>query len=146
MAHEQAEQLLRLAQSRNDSTHLLLAHNALGSVSFDMGKLLPAKEHNEAAISLYDPARHGPFAVSTSFDLKGFALSYVAMTLWFLGYPDQALKWANEAVEFTQTLSHPLSLAGVEFFPGVCSNFGTMREFEIGAVELAARSSKGRFS
>jgi hypothetical protein len=78
--------------------------------------------------------------------LKGFALSYVAMTLWFLGYPDQALKWANEAVEFTQTLSHPLSLAGVEFFPGVCSNFGTMREFEIGAVELAARSSKGRFS
>jgi hypothetical protein len=80
MAYELAEQLLRRAQSKNDSTHLLLAYNALGSASFDMGKLLPAKEHKEAAISLYDPARHGPFAVGTSFDVKGYALSYVAMT------------------------------------------------------------------
>ena len=119
MAYALAEQLLRRAQSNNDSTHLLLAHNALGSVTFDMGKLLPAKEHMEATISLYDPARHGPFAVGTSFDLKGFALSYVAMTVWLLGYPDEALKRAEEAVEYTRTLSHPLSMTGVEFFLGV---------------------------
>jgi len=123
VSYELAEQLLRRAQSKNDSTQLLLAHDALGSASFDMGRLLPAKGHEEAAIFLYDPARHGPFAVSTSFDLKGFALSYVAMTLWLLGYPDQALKRANEAVEFTQTLSHPLSLAGVEFFLGIVQQF-----------------------
>jgi predicted ATPase len=45
------------------------------------------------------------------------------MTLWLLGYPDQALKWANEAVEYTQALSHPLSLTGVEFFLGVVHRF-----------------------
>jgi len=83
-----------------------------------MGKLLLAREHKEAAISLYDPARHGPFAKRTSFDAKGYALSYLGMTLWLLGYPDQALKRANEAVEFTQALSHPLSLAGAESFLG----------------------------
>ena len=118
MAHELAEQLMNRAQSRNDSTHLLVAHDALGSTSLDMGKLLLAREHKEAVISLYDPARHGPFAKRTSFDAKGYALSYLGMTLWLLGYPDQALKRANEAVEFTQALSHPLSLAGAESFLG----------------------------
>jgi predicted ATPase len=134
MAHELAEQLLRQAQSNNDSTHLLLAHNALGSVTFDMGKLLPAREHLEAVISLYDPTRHGPVALSTSFDLKGFDISYVAMTLWLLGYPDQALKRAKEAVEYTQALSHPLSLTGVELFLGVVQQF----RHEAGAAQKAA--------
>jgi predicted ATPase len=118
MDYELAEQLLRRAQSESDSTHLLLAHTALGSACYDMGKLLSAREHKETAISLYDPTRHGPVALSTSFDLKGFDISYVAMTLWLIGYPDQALKRANEAVEFARTLSHPHTLAGVEFFRG----------------------------
>jgi class 3 adenylate cyclase/predicted ATPase/ribosomal protein L40E len=123
MAHELAEQLMNRAQSRNDSTHLLVAHDAIGSTSLEMGKLLPAREHKEAVISLYDPARHGPFLKRTSFDMKGYALSYLAHTLWLLGYPDQALKRANEAVEFTQALSHPLSLAGVEFFLSMVHQF-----------------------
>ena len=123
MAHELAEQLMNRAQSRNDSTHLLVAHDAIGSTSLEMGKLLPAREHKEAVISLYDPARHGPFLKRTSFDMKGYALSYLAHTLWLLGYPDQALKRANEAVEFTQALSHPLSMAGVEFFLSMVHQF-----------------------
>ena len=102
-AYELAEQLMNRAQSRNDSTHLLAAHDALGTSSLDMGKLLPAREHKEAVISLYDPARHGPFAKRTSFDAKGYALSYLGMTLWMLGYPDQAFKRANEAVEFSSS-------------------------------------------
>jgi class 3 adenylate cyclase/predicted ATPase len=117
-AYELAEQLMNRAQSGNDSTHLLLAHDALGSTFHDMGKLLLAREHKEAVIFLYDPARHGPLAARRSFDAKGYALSYLGMTLWTLGYPDQALKRANEAVEFSQALSHPLSLAGAEFFLG----------------------------
>jgi predicted ATPase len=123
MSYELSQQLLRRAQSESDPTHLLLAHTALGSACLDMGELVAAKEHKETAISLYDPTRHGPVALSTSFDLKGFAISYVAMTLWLLGYPDEALKRANEAVEFTRTLSHPLTLAGVEFFQGIVEYF-----------------------
>src|SRR5438552_9770921 len=43
-AYELAEQLMNRAQSRNDSTHLLVAHDALGRSSLDMGKLLLARE------------------------------------------------------------------------------------------------------
>ena len=122
-AYELAEQLMNRAHSRNDSTHLLVAHDALGSTLFDMGKLLLAREHKEAVVFLYDPERHGPLAARRSFDAKGYALSYLGMTLWRLGYPDQALKRANEAVEFSQALSHPLSLAGAEFFLGVVRQY-----------------------
>jgi predicted ATPase len=86
-------------------------------------KLLLAREHKEAGVLLYDPARHGPLAARRSFDAKGYALSYLGMTLWLLGYPDQALKRANEAVEFSQALSHPLSLAGAEFFLSVVRQY-----------------------
>ena len=41
-------------------------------------------------------------------------LSYMALTLWTLGYPDQALKKGDEAVALAQALSHPLSLAFAE--------------------------------
>jgi predicted ATPase len=118
-AYVLAEQLLARAESKNDSTFLLLAHFAVGDTSFNMGKLLLAREHLEAVISLYDSERHSAFAARTFVDMKVNALSYVAMTLWTLGYPDQARIRAYEAVEFAQALRHPHSLAGAECF--LCS-------------------------
>ena len=38
-------------------------------------------------------------------------LSYAALGLWYLGYPDQALKRSHEALTLAQELSHPFSLA-----------------------------------
>ena len=40
------------------------------------------------------------------------------MTLWLLGYPDQALKRSQEAVALAQKLSHPYSLAQALYFLG----------------------------
>ena len=39
------------------------------------------------------------------------ALSNAASALWYLGYPDQALKRSHEALTLAQELSHPFSLA-----------------------------------
>ena len=39
-----------------------------------------------------------------------FGLSYAAVVLWFLGYPDQALKKSFEALALARELSHPISL------------------------------------
>jgi predicted ATPase len=38
-------------------------------------------------------------------------LTYAALVLWTLGYPDQALQRSHEALTLSQGLSHPLSLA-----------------------------------
>jgi predicted ATPase len=109
-AGELAEQLLRRAQGANNPTLLLYAHLALGDTSFSMGEWLLARDHLEVAISLYD--RERPMWIG--FDTGVNCLSYMALTLWSLGYPDQALKRGNEAVALAQALSDPLSLAFAE--------------------------------
>ena len=38
-------------------------------------------------------------------------LAYAGWTLWLLGYPDQALERANEALTLAQNLEHPYTLA-----------------------------------
>ncbi len=106
-----------------NSAQLVLAHFALGNNSFNMGSLDAAREHLEAVLSLYDPARDGPSVVRHSVDAKANVLSYMALTLWALGYPDQALKRACEAVEFAQVLPHLHSLASAQCILGIVQHY-----------------------
>jgi predicted ATPase len=118
-AHELAEPLMRLAQRAHDPALLLYAQFALADTSFWMGEFLPAREHFEIAISLYDPKRHRPLTYRyLASDAGVFCLSHAAHTLLYLGYPDQALKRGNEALGLAQALSHPYSLAFAEYFVG----------------------------
>ncbi len=136
-AYELAEQLLRRAQSAHNPALLLYARYALGVTSFRMGELLPAREHLETAISLYDPERHRPLIFRyLGVDAGVYCLSYAAWTLWHLGYPDQALRRGNEALALAQGLSLPLSLAFAEFF------FGELRQSrgEVSAAQETAES------
>jgi len=122
-AHELAEQLLQRAQRARDPTLLLLAHQALGQASIQKGELARAANHFEMAFSLYDGERHRALAFLFGIDLGVAALSYTAETLWYLGYPDQALKTGNEALALAQELSHPHTLAFAKFFFGIVSQF-----------------------
>jgi predicted ATPase len=97
----------------------MFAHKALGFTSYQMGKLLLARQHIEMAISLYDRERHRPLALRfTGIDSEVQCLSYLAYTLWTLGYSEQALKRVNEAVGLAQVWAHPFSLAFAEVFTG----------------------------
>jgi predicted ATPase len=119
-AYELAEQLLQRAQSAHDPALLMYAHSALGSSSYWMGELLPARKHVEIAISLDDRERHRLLTFRYGGAHAGATcLLLAAATLWRLGYPDQALKKGNEALAFAQGLSHPLSLAFAEFFVAI---------------------------
>jgi predicted ATPase len=121
-AHQLAESLLQRAQSAHDPAQLMQGHAALGITLYSMGEFLPAKEHLENTIILYDPERPLAFRIA-GLDSEVFCLSYGAWTLWQLGYPDQALKRGNEALALAQRLSHPDSLALAGFF-----YFGVLRQ------------------
>ena len=110
-AYEQAEQLLRRAQSVHDPAPLMYAHVALGDASYQMGELLLAREHLEKALALYDLERHRTLTFRFGVDAGVNSVSYVAWTLWLLGYPDQALKRGHEALALARELSQPHSLA-----------------------------------
>jgi class 3 adenylate cyclase/predicted ATPase len=123
-AYELAEQLLRLAQGAHHPALQAQARYASGSCSYWMGKFLSAKEHLDKATALYNPEGNLPLMFQyAGADARVRRLSYQAMVLWQLGYPDQAIKRGNDAVGLAQRLSHPFSLAFALF------SFGLVWEF-----------------
>jgi class 3 adenylate cyclase/predicted ATPase len=123
-AFELAKQLLRLSQDTDDPALQLLARRVLGVTSYKMGEFLPAREHLERAISIYDPRSHRPLVFRYGgADAGVVCLSYAAWTLWQLGYPDQALKRVNEGLAAAQTLSHPFSLVFTELSVGLLRQY-----------------------
>jgi class 3 adenylate cyclase/predicted ATPase len=105
---ELVEQLLRLAQSLQDPALLQSAHYGMGEVLFDLGELPQSRTHLEQAITLYDPKKR---RFRASHDPGVACLSIAALTLWSLGYPDQALKRMQESLTLAEELSHPFSLS-----------------------------------
>ncbi len=108
-AHKLAEQLLRLAQSVQDPAFLVEAHRALGVTLWHLGELASAQKHLEHSIALYGPQQHRSLAFLYVIDPRMFCRSFVALTLWLRGYPDQALKKIRESLTSARELSHPYS-------------------------------------
>jgi TOMM system kinase/cyclase fusion protein len=115
-ARELAEQCFSVAERVQDATLLLEAHFALGVSLLWLGEIVPARTHLEQSIALYDPQEHRALAFRAGIDLKVWSLSHAAQVLWMLGYPDQALRYSQEALTLAQSLSHPPSLAAVLFY------------------------------
>jgi predicted ATPase/class 3 adenylate cyclase len=110
-SRELAEQMLRLAQSAEDHGLLLEAHYALAIPLNLLGELLPALEHCEQTIALYDPRAHRSQAFLYGMDAGVTSRSLAAMVLWELGYPDRALERGREALGLAREVAHPFSLA-----------------------------------
>lgn len=104
-----AEQQLRLVQRVQDPTLLLEAYSALGVSLIWLGEFVPGLSILEQGLALYDPQMHHPNVLQ---DPGVTYLIFAAWGLWYLGYPDQALKRSHEAIVLAQNLSHPYSLAG----------------------------------
>ncbi len=110
-ARELAEQLLRLAQRTQDATFLAWAHYALGAILFWQGEFVPAREHLEQGITFHDSRQQRKYDLSYGIEAGVIILSQLAWTLWFLGYPNQALQRIDEALARARKVSHPFTLA-----------------------------------
>ena len=105
------EQLLSLAQRLQDPDLLLEAHHALWATLFFGGELAAAQPHLEQGLRLYEPQRHRAHAALYSGHDPGVCCRYLAaLSLWLLGYPDQAVASIQAALTLAQQLAHPLSL------------------------------------
>ncbi|ETW97682.1 MAG: hypothetical protein ETSY1_21685 [Candidatus Entotheonella factor] len=107
-AQELAEQLLSLAEAQRDPLHLMQAHSTYGQVMLSLGALSEARMHFEQSFILYDHQQHRPGVYALNPGV--FCLSYASLTLWLLGYPDQALQQSLEAVRISREPLHPYSL------------------------------------
>jgi tetratricopeptide (TPR) repeat protein len=109
-ALELAEQLLTLAQKLQDPVLLIGAHLMLGAALYPVGEYISAKEHFEHGVSLYSPRHSSTLTFLYGFDAGVSCLTGLGTALWLLGYPDQALRKAHEALKLARELSHPFSL------------------------------------
>jgi predicted ATPase/DNA-binding winged helix-turn-helix (wHTH) protein len=115
IAYELVEQSLRLAQRLHDSSRLVEAHFALGCILLFMGAFAQARTHLEQGIALYDPQQHRSLAFWSA-NPGVFCWGFIALVLWILGYPDQAVKASSEALALARELSHPYSLGAAMDF------------------------------
>jgi len=135
-AAQMGERILRLAERHNDVGMLVEGHLVYGYNLAFYKNLNEGLEHLEKAIAFYDPdePRIHRFRIGNNPGVVAFNIS--AFFLWMLGFPDRALKRANEAVALAMKLDEPFSIAYGQFHAGMLHHW--MREAE--RVEECARA------
>jgi pentatricopeptide repeat protein len=133
-AREIGEQLLAMAQRTADGALLANAHLRLAVVCEYEGRPRDARSHAEECLARSSeseavPAGYGESPITA-------AGAYRALALWRLGYPDQALAAATDAVERARRMNHPLSLAQALILALQVRVY--RREWEVARQEAAA--------
>src|SRR5262249_39792802 len=67
--------------------------------------------HAEQGIALYDPEQHLSLTAALGGNPGVSCNNWSALTLWFQGYPDQALARAHAALALAEDAAHSFSLA-----------------------------------
>jgi class 3 adenylate cyclase/predicted ATPase len=134
VAREIGEQFLRLAQPTAEPAFLLEAHYALGVPLTLLGEFASARGHLEQSATLYDPRQHHSHAFLYGLDPGVTSLTYAPLSLWALGYPDQALEMSRRGLALARELSHPHSLAFALIFAALLHH---LRREEQTVQELA---------
>ena len=111
MGREIAEQMLAIAERLQEPEPLAYAHNLMGNTLFWLAELGTARMHLEKGISLYQPEWSRSLAFRFGFNLASTSYFFLGRVLWHLGYPDQALASAEQAVTIAEAVSHPVSRA-----------------------------------
>ncbi len=108
---DRADRLLELANNVGDLGLLLQAHHCQWATLFMLGDQKACCRHIEEGLKLYDPETHFSHAsVYGGHDAKVCALGEAGLAFWLRGYPDQALKHSESALDWAHELNHAGSL------------------------------------
>ncbi|WP_089945648.1 AAA family ATPase [Candidatus Entotheonella palauensis] len=108
-AQQLGEKLLGLAEQSDDAPLYVIAHYALGTTCWFLGKLCSARRHLEEGMARCTPALRSSSVFQVGQDPGVSCCIYAASTLWLLGYPDQALTRVHEALALVTEPAHPFS-------------------------------------
>jgi predicted ATPase len=145
LAERLDEDLLHLSLQRNDLGGLVLGHFSSGRTLLFAGKLTASRSHLEQAIALYDPVVHRSLARQAGIHPQVAARGFLAIALFCLGYPDQALLQSSAAIAEARTTAHLPSVAGVlslgTMLLSLVGNNAAMCEWANQLVALATEQS-----
>jgi predicted ATPase/DNA-binding SARP family transcriptional activator len=127
IAYEMANQILAVAEDGGDDELLLLAHWMLGTTLTHLGEFSSARDNLELALSKYYKNPDDNLTYTYGQHPAVTCLNYLAINLWVLGYPDQALEKCDEAVSLAHKIDHPYSQA---FAHGMAALWHSIRRDE----------------
>lgn len=144
-AHDLSVELLKFARreragrSRQAEHHkkeyLIEAHRATAMTMLYRGRFTVSHHHLQRCINLYGSDLYDDLRERHGIDSGVVSLSYLGYLLWFLGHPDMARKYSEQAISIAGTLRHPFTLAfACEFGAYLCQHLrdveGTLRHAE----------------
>jgi predicted ATPase len=107
---EGAAEFLALAEKQGSAVPLMIGHRLKGGTLLFTGKIADSRPHFDRAIALFDPTEHRLLAMRFGQDARVSALSFRALALWMLGYPEVALTDAHMIIGEAHKIDHAASL------------------------------------
>ena len=122
-----AAQYLALAEKQTAKGPLMVGHRLMGISLLCIGEIAAGRAHFDQTIAPSDPAEHRPPATRFNVDSRVAALSYRSVALWVLGYPEAALRDADDALRIAREIGQAATLMfGLEHAPipyTLCGNY-----------------------
>jgi serine/threonine protein kinase/tetratricopeptide (TPR) repeat protein len=110
-AIKQAKEFQEFTLARCPTEYHFEADFALGSTYYYRGEFQNALRHSVSGVKTYQPEISPAIAVRTGHDSGVINQVYWALSLWHLGYPEQALLQAHQTIDRAIDLRHQFTLA-----------------------------------
>jgi class 3 adenylate cyclase/predicted ATPase len=102
---EVAKPVLDVALETKDPGLEIAGRQAVGLSTYFLGRFAEAREHGERARSLYEPARERELATSFQLPVSYACGNYHSLSLWFMGYAEQAEVERQRAWDVIESLN-----------------------------------------
>jgi len=113
---------LKEAQQKSEqagSERLALAANRyIGHMATYSGEFAKAQSAFETLLRGYDAERHRPAPMHLIHDPKLYAVGYLGVLNWILGFPDQARRWQEKAFEYLRELDQAAAITFTRVYAG----------------------------
>jgi predicted ATPase/class 3 adenylate cyclase len=148
-AERSANQLLERAGRPEGSGDIMVAEVAVATTTLVLGSLTPARRHFDNAFASYgryteEKARRLAYEYGMEVGQAGYA--HGAWCLWLLGYPNQALRLAGEALAIAERMGHDYTRSRTLYWTSVLH--ALRREWatveECGAAAVASAQERGQ--
>jgi serine/threonine protein kinase/tetratricopeptide (TPR) repeat protein len=110
-ALEYQKQITKITEQTGDPLQKAISSFSTIWALMNVAELTKTVEHAKEMNALYDPEKHGFLAYVFGFDLGVINRLFGAWALWFLGYPDQARKDYELALEHAYKFGHAHTIA-----------------------------------
>jgi hypothetical protein len=121
VVRELAVQFLTLAEKQTATAPLMIGHRLMGLSLLHTGDIVEGRVHLDRAMALYDPAEHRHLGARFGQDVGVAILDFRSWALWSLGYPEAALRDADDALKNAReigqaaTLMHALAITATPY-------------------------------